>query len=187
MFEGNMAKSKDVKVISEKVCVSSAALYELFGVDESTIVRWGQKGCPKIQRGWWAIQDVLIWRSASLTSANVKTPDDIENLPLAEKKTYYESKLKEAQLEAIDLKNAIAKGDYIPKENIIAELQRVFTILKRSMQGFGNKIAMELSPFVSPIEARRISKLVKDNTNNALEQISIDGVYEARKTGKNKI
>lgn len=174
-----MATNKDVKIILDKICVSTSALYEIFGVDESTVGRWAKKGCPKAQRGWWSIKDVLDWRSISFKDAK-----DSKDLNFSEKKTYFEGKLKEAQLEAISLKNQISKGEYIPKEDIVKELQRFFVILKRSMGGYSRKVAAELAHLVDAAEARRMERLINEITNNVLEQISINGVYDGKKTGK---
>lgn len=177
-----MAKKKDIKIIAEKICVSTSALYDILAIDESTLVRWGQKGCPKVKRGWWSIKDVLDWRSANFEKD--KTP---EKMNFSEKKVYYEGKLKEAQLEAVALKNQISKGEYIAKDEIVTELQRFLTILKKSMTGYSKKIATELSHLVDTTEARRMEHLIQETTTNVLEQLSIDGVYEATKGKKNKI
>lgn len=172
-----MAKSKDVKILAGKVCVSTSALYEIFDVDESTLVRWAAKGCPKVQRGWWSIKDVLDWRNASYKPT---TEDDLDKMSLSEKKAFYEAKVKEAQSEALVLKNKLAQDNYIAKEEIVEELQRFFVVLKRSMTGFSRKIAADLSNIIDATEARRIGKLVSDTTNNVLEQLSIDGIYEPK-------
>lgn len=177
-----MTKEKDVKIIAGKVCVSTSALYEILDVNESTLVRWAERGCPKVQRGWWSIKDVLDWRNASFKAM---TENDIDKMSISEKKTYYDGKVKEAQLEALNLKNKIAQGDYIAKGEIVEELQRFLVVLKRSMLGFSRKIAADLSHLVEETEARRIGKLVSETTASVLEQLSIDGVYEAK--GNKKI
>ena len=178
-----MAKEKDVKIIAGKVCVSTSALYEILDVNESTLVRWAERGCPKVQRGWWSIKDVLDWRNASFKAM---TENDIDKMSISEKKTYYDGKVKEAQLEALNLKNKIAQGDYIAKGEIVEELQRFLVVLKRSMLGFSRKIAADLSHLVEETEARRIGKLVSETTASVLEQLSIDGVYEAKGNKKSK-
>ena len=43
------------------------------------------------------------------------------------------------------------------------------------------RIATGVSPCVDTITARRIEKMVTELTTDALEQISIDGVYKAPK------
>ncbi len=94
------------------------------------------------------------------------------------KKLKWEAELKKLQAEAAELKNEIARGEYIEKDEITAELQRFFVVLKRSMLGYSRRIAVEISPYVEPLVARRIEKMVQELTLDALEQISIDGVYE---------
>jgi len=108
------------------------------------------------------------------------TENDIDKMSISEKKTYYDGKVKEAQLEALNLKNKIAQGEYIAKEEIVAELQRFLVVLKKSMTSFSRKIAADLSHIVDSTEARRMGKLISDTTANVLEQLSIDGVYEAK-------
>ena len=48
------------------------------------------------------------------------------------------------------------------------------------MTSFSRKIAADLSHIVDSTEARRMGKLISDTTANVLEQLSIDGVYEAK-------
>ena len=172
-----MAKTKDVKVIADKICVSTSALYDILEVNESTLVRWAERGCPKVQRGWWSIKDVLQWRNASFKAM---TENDLDKMSISEKKTYYDAKVKEAQSEALILKNKIAQGEYIPKDEIVEELQRFLVVLKKSMTGFSRKIAADLSHIVDATEARRMGKLIQETTAKVLEQMSIDGVYEPK-------
>ncbi|RNB72206.1 hypothetical protein EDM58_21925 [Brevibacillus panacihumi] len=102
-------------------------------------------------------------------------------MTLAQQKLFYEAKLKEQQTEAATLKNAIAKGEYIKRDDVVAELQRFFTTLKRSMSGFSRKIAMEVAPYVEPEQVRLIEQNITDTTNAVLQQMSVRGVYDAKK------
>lgn len=103
------------------------------------------------------------------------------------KKLMYDAELKKLKAEEAELKNAIARGAYVKKDEITAELQRFFVVLKRSMISFSRRIAIELSPYVETMQARRIEKMVRELTVDALEQISINGVYEPpTKQAKNK-
>ena len=101
-------------------------------------------------------------------------PDDSD----FDKKMYWEAELKQAKVEEAKLKNAIARGEYIPKDDITAELQRFFIVLKRSMLGYSRRIATEVSPYVEPLIARRVEKMITELTLDALEQISNDGNYQ---------
>ena len=176
-----MAKTKDVKIIADKICCSTSALLEKLEVNESTLVRWVDKGCPKVSRGWYSIKDVLDWRNASFKAM---TENDVDKMNVAERKTFYDSKVKEAQLEAITLKNKIAAGDYIAKDEIVEELNRFLVVLKRSMNTFSKKITTDLQRFVNDTEARRMEKTISDTVHQALLQLSISGVYDSKKTIK---
>jgi hypothetical protein len=103
---------------------------------------------------------------------------------LAEQKAYYEAELKKAQVEEREIKNAISRGDYIPKSEIVEELKRFLVVLKKSMKGFSRKVAGEISFRFGADEARQAERILSDLTDNALEQLSIDGVYESRKTAQ---
>ena len=181
--EEKIIEKKDIDVIDGKVCLTSKALYLTLDVNECTPVDWAQKGCPKISRGWWSIQDVLKWRGM-IGGGGVKTDDDIKEKSLQEQKLHFEVKLKEAQTESTELKNAISRGDYIPKTEIVGELQKFFTVFKKSCQGVSNKVAIELSLQVGQTESRRIGKLVADVMNDALQQLSINGIYDIKEAEK---
>ena len=76
-----------VKIINDKICLSTSAMCEIFDIDRSTLKRWGDDGCPKAARGWWPLAEVLRWRG--LVSADgIKTQDDVEKLSLKEQKLY---------------------------------------------------------------------------------------------------
>ncbi|QWU18563.1 hypothetical protein KP014_28380 [Paenibacillus sophorae] len=92
--------------------------------------------------------------------------------------------MKEQQAEAAALRNAVAKGEYIRKDEVVSELQRFFTTLKRSMVGYSRKVAMEVAPFVEPDLVRVIEQNITDTTNTVLLQLSVRGVYHAKKGKK---
>lgn len=175
-----MKMDNKVKVINDKICLSTSALCEVFNIDKSTLKRWGDDGCPKSARGWWPLKEVLEWRGL-VSAAGMKTEKDVKKLTLQQQKLYYEAKYKQAQSEAAEFKNAIQRGEFIPKDEIVAELQRFFIVLKRSMLGYSRKIATELAGYTDPVTARRIEKMITELTLDALEQISIDGVYTPSK------
>ncbi|UTW68660.1 hypothetical protein KHA80_14280 [Anaerobacillus sp. HL2] len=43
------------------------------------------------------------------------------------------------------------------------------------------KLAGQIGSYVEPLEARRIEKNLSEMVNDALEQMSVDGVYNAKK------
>jgi hypothetical protein len=170
------------KLINNKVCLSTAAICEVLEVTQQTLSLWDGKGCPKAGRGWWAIGDVLRWRG--MVGEGNDNAD--EKVSWAQKKLESEVKLKQEKASEAEFKNQIVKGEYVKKDEITAELQRFFVVLKRSMQGYSRTVATELSGFVDVLVARRIEKKISESTNNVLEQLSIDGIYEPSKPSKKK-
>lgn len=171
------------KEINGKVCLRTSAMIEILGITQQSMSLWEEQGCPKAARGWWAIKDVLAWKGL-VTSTGFSSEEDKEKISLATKKLEAEIKFKEQKAEESELKNAIARGEYVKKEEITAELQRFFVVMKRSMMGYSRTIATELSAHVDILTARKIEKMVSEVTIDALEQISIDGVYEPPKKKK---
>jgi len=183
----SVATKQLAKIINGKVCLTTMALTEALNISQQTLSFWMSQGCPKEARGWWSIRDVLTWKGLLTPGGRLKTDEKAEEISLNQKKLAAEAKLKEQKAEEAEFKNAIARGEYTPKEEITAELKRFFVVIKRSMLGYSRRIATELSSYVDSITARRIEKMVTELTLDALEQLSIDGVYKAppRKKAKN--
>ena len=175
-----MELEKIAKIIDDKICLNTSAMSGILGVDRSTLIRWEDDGCPKAARGWWPLGELLRWRGL-VSVDGVNTSEDVEKMALSQQKLYYETKYKQLQSEAVEFKNAIQRGEYITKEEITSELQRFFIVLKRSMLGYSRKIATELGSYVDSLTARRIEKMITELTIDALEQISIEGVYKPQK------
>jgi phage terminase Nu1 subunit (DNA packaging protein) len=167
------------KEIDGKICVTTQELCDQLGISRNTLTEWEDKGCPKAARGWWPIWDLLKWRG--MIGGGVRTESDVEGMELTQQKLHYEAEYKKHQNEKVAFENSIAKGEYIKKEDITAELQRFFIVLKRSMMGYSRKIATEVSAYVDTLTARRIEKMVTELTKDALGQLCIDGVYSPQK------
>ena len=94
-----MGNNFRVKKINGKTCIQTALLAELFGVTQKTLASWAKDGCPKADRGWWALQDVIAWRIDG-TGADA----DLENMSLKDQKTYWESQLKKLRQKTVSWK-----------------------------------------------------------------------------------
>ncbi|QDY86328.1 hypothetical protein FQU75_00090 [Paenibacillus polymyxa] len=110
--------------------------------------------------------------------------DDEEPKSDAARKLRFEAKLKEKQAEAAEFKNAVTKGEYIKRDEVVSELQRFFTTLKRSVSGISRRVAMEVAPYVDPETVRMIEQNIADTTGAVLQQMSVRGVYYAKKGKK---
>jgi len=166
------------KMINGKICLTTTAMTDVLGITQQALSLWKSQGCPQEMRGWWSIRDVLTWKGL-LTNSGLQTEENAEKTSWTQKKLEAEAKLKEQKAAEAEFKNAIIRGDYIRKEEITAELQRFFVVLKRSMLGYSRRIATELAAYVDTVTARRIEKMITELTFDALEQLSIDGVYKA--------
>lgn len=168
-------------MIEKRLCLSTSAMCEVLDVHRNTLAQWVKLGMPKCANGWYPLKDCLLWVQDYKGTSNNQAPENEEKMTLAQQKLFYEAKLKEQQTEAATLKNAIAKGEYIKRDDVVSELQRFFTTLKRSMAGFSRKIGMEVAPFVEPEQVRIIEQNITDTTNAVLLQMSVRGVYDAKK------
>lgn len=177
-----MSTIKQVKIVDEALCISTSALCDVFDVHRNTVAQWNKLGLPKKMNGWYPLKETTEWvmdyRGASKKKAADPEEDDMS---LAQQKLFYEAKLKEQQADAATLKNSIAKGEYIRRDEVVSELQRFLVTLRRSMTGYSRKIAMEIAPYLDPTQVRVIEQNISDTTNDVLLQLSVRGVYDARK------
>lgn len=170
-----MDVSKSVKMIDGRICLSSAALCDVLGIHRNTLQNYTKQGLPKIQTGWFDLREIIRWKSEQEGAKGTE-----EGESLAQLKLRYEAELKKEQAEAATLKNAIAKGEYIRRDDVVSELQRFFVTLRRSMAGFSRKVAMEVAPYIEPEQVRIIEQNITDTTNTVLLQMSVKGVYDVK-------
>ena len=97
-----MGNNIKTKIIDGKTCVPTSFLTEIFGVTPKTLASWAKDGCPKADRGWWPIREVIAWRMDGSG-----TGEDLEKMSLKDRKLYWEALLKKAQTENRELENGI--------------------------------------------------------------------------------
>lgn len=165
-------KEKDGKIL-----VATKTLTDLLDISDRTLTDWKRQGLSQHSRGWWDLKTVLKWRGL----IQVGDAESNKSINLQQKKLEAEVAFKEAQSELTRIKTDIANGTYIDKELVEAELSRFFLVFKKSAMSLSRKLAGEVSRYVEPIEARRIEKELSDTINDALEQMSVDGVYHVKK------
>lgn len=160
-------------------CTEIAAKY--FGVSASTLSNWMKAGCPRYKYGFWDIRAVTGWRAQQeerkLAEAAGRDPD---SLTPNQQKILAEAQLKQAQLEAATLRNGIARGDYLPKAQVVEELSQFFQVFQQSAYGLGWELVGAVQAHLTPAEARRLENLVQQRLRGALEQFAVSGVYRAQ-------
>lgn len=160
------------------VIMSSELTAKYFGVSQQTLSNWVRAGCPRYKYGFYDLKEVSEYRFK--VAGPMKAPEserDLESLPVQQQKLFYEQRLKAAQAEAAEYKNEIANGEYLPREQVVNDLRKFCVVLKRSLQGLGRRISRDVASQLGPVEARKFDRTIKDTVDEALEQLSVDGVY----------
>lgn len=161
------------------VILSTELTAEYFGVTKQTLANWANSGCPKHKYGYYDLKAVVDYRNKASGLGNVPDNEqDVDSLPLQQQKLFYERSLKSEQAEGARLRNAILQGEYLERDVVVSELKKFAIILKRSLLGVGKKLSREVAAQVSAGEARRFDQLITDTLNDALDQMSVDGVYK---------
>lgn len=176
-----MSEKIRTKIVDDALCINTFGLCEVLNVHRNTLAQWVKAGMPKRSNGWFVLRDAIAWVMEN-RGVKRRSNESGEGMTLAQQKLYYEAELKKQQAESAELKNAISRGEYIRREEVVSELQRFLVALRRSMQGFSRKIAMEVAPYVEPEMVRVIEQQIADTTNAVLLQLSVRGVYDAKKS-----
>lgn len=163
---GNIVKTK---VIDGKTCVPTAFLAEIFGVTTKTLASWAKDGCPKADRGWWPIKEVIAWRCDGTSPGK---DQDLSHLSLREQKIYWETALKKEQTESRELENGIKRGDYIEKQVVADELAAFFTAFKQAALGLPRKIGILAVQYTKRDEAKAIEREAMEVIRDALYEWS---------------
>lgn len=160
-----------------RLLIRTSRLCELLEVSDRTLTDWKRQGLTQHSRGWWDLQHVLKWRG-EIYNADTELS---KSASLQQKKLEAEVAFKEAQSELNRIKVDIANGKYIEKEIVEAELTRFFLIFKKSVMMLPRKMIGFITGYVDPMELRKIEKDITELINDALNQMSVDGVYNAKK------
>lgn len=166
-----------IKIEKERVIVSSDWLCKELGVTPQTLANWRDDGCPKHKYGQWDLLAVLWWRGAIGSGGALAGAKG----SLQEQKLQAEVNFKETQAELQGLKRDILAGKYLERDVIVADMKRFFAVFKRSAQAMPRRVGLILSGVIDPVEARRIEKQAEEDINNALTQMSVGGVFYAKK------
>lgn len=164
-----------VNNLEETVVLSSAVVCEVFGVSRQALSDWERAGLKKCSRGQWELKELIHFRGLGSAGG----PDGKEK-SLSEQKLIAEIALKESQGELSRLKNDIIAGKYLEEYYVVSELKRFFTVLKRSCMNLSRQISGQVAAHVPPAVAREIEHEIHGTIINALEQMSIGGVYSAK-------
>jgi hypothetical protein len=154
--------------------VTSAFAADVFGVTAKTLSAWADEGCPKAGRGYWDLREVMRWRLER--SGGNGSGDEGKNW--YKNKIMWDARLKEAQCETQNLKNAVLKGEYIRIDEAQAELESFFVTLKQAVLGLPKAVGIFCSAYLSREAAREIETDLKAGLTNALSEWA-GGIFTA--------
>lgn len=172
-----MLKIEGYKKVNDTVLISTKEICLLLEISDRTLTDWKKQGLIQHGRGWWDLKNVLKWRG-EIYNADSEVSQSVN---LQQKKLEAEVKLKVAQSELTRIKTDIANGKYIEINKVEDELTRFFIVFKKSAMNLSRKIGGEISSYLDAVEARKIEQNLTETINDALEQMSIDGVYHGKK------
>lgn len=178
MSERNRAWSR---VVNGKKCLNSSTVCEVFNISPSTLTRWGADGCPREKVGWWYLTDLMRWRGL-VGNAGPMSESAAGTLSLKEQKLKAEADLKKTAAEKEAIRLGELKNEYLPAAQVRRDLEALFLTLRRSFLTLGRVAGMEAAAYVDAPTARRIERVVLEVVHEALEQISVNGIYRPRKT-----
>lgn len=163
---GNIVKTK---VIDGKTCVPTAFLAEIFGVTTKTLASWAKDGCPKADRGWWPIKEVIAWRC---DGASPGKDQDLSHLSLREQKIYWETALKKEQTHAKAFRNGVEQKEYLEVQEVSQLLTAFFAAFKQAALGLPRKIGILAAQYTERDEAKAIEREAMEVIRDALHEWS---------------
>jgi phage terminase Nu1 subunit (DNA packaging protein) len=161
------------------IIASAETTAAYFGVTQPTLSNWvNRDGCPRHKYGYYDIKAVTLHRQKMEgIGESPEEERDVEKMSMTQQKVYFETQLKSARAEAATLKTAILRGEYLKRDDVVKDLKRFAGLLKRSLQGLGRRLSREAAAHVSADEARQFNAIIGGTLDEALQQMSVDGVY----------
>lgn len=104
-----------------------------------------------------------------------------KEMELKEQKMRAEIALKESQGELHRLKTDIAMGKYISVEEATLDYSRFFSTFKAFSLGLPSRLSDMIAPYVDPVEARRIEKMLQNEVRRLLTGFTVAGVVDSGK------
>ncbi len=172
--------AEKVKIEEGELILSTSMLCTFLGISSQMLSKYKLDGCPQLRKGWFNLRDVLEWRE---TVKGIGISGDLQtnqSMDLKSKKMQVEIELKEVQRDFTDLKKRITGGEYIERDEAIAELKRFLTTFKRTAMAMPRTIMAQAGMYLEPEAARRLEKQLTDTTAEILREMSESGTFKKR-------
>lgn len=136
-----------------KFIYSTADTCDFFSISRDTLSSWAKKGAPKIGRGKWNIQKLMLWRY-----------EQQKNISPEARKLEADARYRELKAEMTEIQRDILNGKYIASAEVYKTLVECFGKIKSILLFTSNQIAMDLSaqyPEITLLIKEKIDKQIK--------------------------
>lgn len=158
------------KMIDGKLCLTTAKTAEWLGVTRQAVEYWVNQGCPKIERGYYYLPDVLKWRGEGGDEDNIKTQK------LIAEKDYRRAKATQEEIRLREL-----EGQYIHVDTAIADLQKALVALKKDLLRIPRAINIRITTAINPDAGIEAEAEADEVVRDALKQLGTTGKYRPRR------
>ena len=149
-----------------KFIYSTADTCDFFSISRDTLSSWAKKGAPKIGRGKWNIQKLMLWRY-----------EQQKNVSPEARKLEADARYRELKAEMTEIQRDILNGKYIASAEVYKTLVECFGKIKSILLFTSNQIATDLSS-----QYPEITLLVKEKIDKQIERC----LNELSKTGASR-
>lgn len=171
MKGGTMATKKDDSIIYindpdqiKKIYLNTGILSQVFGLGARSIQSLSNDSIIKAEtipgqkrQAYQLLKSVSNYCEHLRAKATGRSSTDKES-ELKQKKLEAEIALKESQGELHRLKTEIAAGRYISVEDVKADYEKFFIILKKFAMALPNRVGVQINGYVDPLTVRSIEK-----------------------------
>ena len=149
--------------------ICTAGLCNLFDVDKSTLTRWTQKECPKIDKNKWNLKEVIAWYFDRLEDGS-DNPESREykERGLIAQTLYREEKAKKTAIEREQLQE-----QYISKDDLSREWEARIMTIKKGLDEWENDII----PKLSNRKLSELEQILEEEAHDFLMQFYQNGYY----------
>ena len=161
--------------------VTTGELSEILGVSLRTVQRLAQTGVLEAdgvqnRNKMYDLPDAVQRYIAYVREQYEKNDDKQKSVTqLKEDKLKAEIELKQSQNELHQIKTAMMKGEYLPVEDVQADYERFFVVLKKFISAIPARISGQLAGYVEPVVMRRLEKDLQTDLSAMLRTFVVAG------------
>ena len=171
----------------EKKLVNPKDLAQLFGVSGRRVGQLTEDGViEKDGRGVYDLEKTVKAYIKYLSDKAYAREESMTEAELKEQKLRAEVALKESQKDLHELKTEIAKGQYVPVEEVELDYKKFFATFKKFAMAMPSRIAGLVGAHVEPVVLRDIEKKMNDETVRMLRAFVVSAVDNEAEDGDAK-